>query len=188
MTTVFRQSSWVVTLSLAAIAIVYLKFVWLPGRRAIQEMTQQIETKQAFLTQSSGLGTMLVGVQRDLDQADSIVAQWEKASPGKRDLPQLYGKINSLAKESHLSTGRFDPQPIVDHEKLRELPLTMSCSGSFAEIHNFLGKLERLPATIWVESIRMEKMPQDTKAIQCELNMVVFSNNPQDSDYARHVN
>lgn len=187
MTTTFRQSSWIVTLSLAAIAIVYLKFVWLPGRHAIQEMSQQVQTKQAFLTQATGLAAMLVGVQHDLGKADEIVAQWEKASPGQRDIAQLYGKISSLAKEAHLTTGRFDPQPFVSHERLREIPLAVSCSGTFAQIHDFLRKVEGLPATIWVESVKIEKTVQATKDVQCELNLVVFANNPQDSDYAKHA-
>ena len=186
--TSFRQSSWIVTLSLAALAIVYLKFAWLPGRRVIQEMSQQVETKQAFLAQSTGLSAMLIGVQHELDRANSIVAQWEKASPGKRDIPQLYGKINSLAKEAHLATGRFDPQPFITHEKLHEIPLAVSCSGTFVQIHDFLRNVEGLPATIWVESMRIEKTAPATKDVQCELNVVVFSDNPQDSDYAKHTN
>jgi Tfp pilus assembly protein PilO len=184
----FRQSSWVVTLSLAAIAIVYLKFVWLPGRRAIQEMSQQVEMKQAFLAQSTGVAAMLVGVQHQVDRADSIASEWDKASPGKRGIPQLYGTINSLAKEAHLATGRFDPQPFVTHERLREIPLTMSCTGSFSQLHEFLRELEGLPATIWVDSIRLEKLAPPAQDVQCELSLVVFTNNPQDSDYAKHTN
>lgn len=184
----FRQSSWIVTLSLAAIAIVYLKFAWLPGRCAIREMSQQLKTKQAFLAESTDLSAMLIGVQHKLDKADAIVTQWEKASPGKRDIPQLYGKINSLAKESHLTTGRFDPQPFVTHEKLHEIPVAVSCAGTFAQIHDFLRKVEGLPATIWIESMRLEKTAQTTKGVQCEITLVVFSDNPQDSDYAKHTN
>jgi Tfp pilus assembly protein PilO len=178
MSTAFRQSSWIVTLSLAAIAIVYLKFAWLPGRRAIQEMSQQVEIRQAFLAQSTGLAAMLTGVQGELDKADAIVRQWEDASPGKRDIAQLYGTINSQAKEAHLTTGRFDPQPFVAYEKLREIPLAVSCSGTFAQIHDFLRKVEGLPATVWVESMRIEKSAQNAKDVQCELSLVIFSNNP----------
>ena len=186
MTTTPRQSSWIVTLSLAAIAMAYLTLVWSPGRRAIREMGEQVETKRAFVAQATGLSAALMGVQQELDKAESVVTQWEKAAPGKRDIPGLYGKINALAKDTHLATGRFDPQPPVVHEKLHEIPLAMTCSGTFAQIYEFLRDVEGLPATIWVESLKLEKAAQNAKDVQCELNLVVFANNSQSSDYAKH--
>ncbi len=181
-----RQSSWIVTLSLAAIAVVHLTLVWLPGRRAVKEMREQVETKQTFVAQATQLSAALIGVQQELDKAESVVAQWEKTAPGKRDIPELYGKINALAKDARLAIGRFDPQPFIVHERLHEIPLTMSCSGTFAQLYEFLRDVERLPATIWVESMRLEKAATNTKEVQCELNLVVFSDNPYSSDYAKH--
>ena len=85
-----------------------------------------------------------------------------------------------------LAISRFDPQPFVVHEKLQEIPIAMTCSGTFAQIHEFLRAIEGMPVTIWVESMRLEKMAQTAKCVQCELNLVVFSNNLQIPDYARH--
>jgi Tfp pilus assembly protein PilO len=186
MTAMLRQSSWIVTLSLAAIAVIYVTLVWLPARRAIKEMREQAESKRAFVAEATKLSETLISVQRDLSKAEPVVAQWEKTAPGKRDIPKLYGRIDALAKNAHLSIGRFDPQPFVVHEKLQEIPVTMNCSGGFAKIHEFLGELEQLPMTIWVESMRLEKSATNAKDVRCELNLVVFANNPQNSDYARH--
>src|SRR5664280_2708336 len=98
-----RQSSWIVTLSLAAIAALYLTLVWLPGRRAIQEMREQMESKRSFVAQAAGLSSALVGVQQELDKAKSAVSQWEKKSPKKKELSEFYGKIDALAKDAHLA-------------------------------------------------------------------------------------
>jgi Tfp pilus assembly protein PilO len=68
---------------------------------------------------------------------------------------------------------------------LQEIPITMTCSGKFAEIHSFLRNLERLPPTIWIESMRLDKDARNAKDVRCELNLVVFSDNPQSSDYAK---
>jgi Tfp pilus assembly protein PilO len=186
MTTTLRQNTWILTLSLAAVASAYLVLVWLPRHRAIKEMCQEVETKRAFVAQATGVSAALLSVQRELDKAQSAVTRWEKAAPGKRDISGLYGKINALAKDARLVIGRFDPQPFVVHEELHEIPITMGCSGRFAQIHEFLRAIERLPATIWVESMRLEKTSTTAKDVQCELNLVVFSNNPQSSDYAKH--
>jgi Tfp pilus assembly protein PilO len=181
-----RQSGWIVTLSLLAIAVAYVMLSWLPNYRAVKEMRAQLETKRQFVTQADGLATTLVGAQQELDKIKPVITKWEKAAPAKRDIPGLYGKISVLAKDAHLAVGRFDPQPVIVHEKLEEIPLAMNCSGTFAQIHGFIRSVEGLPVTIWVESMRLEKKAQNAKDVQCELNLVVFSNNPQNSDYARH--
>ena len=114
------------------------------------------------------------------------MSRWEKAAPKKRDIPRLYGKIDALAKDAQLAISRFDPQPFVVHEKLQEIPITMTCSGTFAQIHEFLRAIEGMPMAIWVESMRLEKTAQTAKHVQCELTLVVFSNNLQITDYTRH--
>jgi Tfp pilus assembly protein PilO len=129
---------------------------------------------------------MLVASQQELEKTDAVATQWEKTAPGKRDIPALFGKINALAKDAGLTISRFDPQPFLVYEKLQETPITIVCSGTFAEIFGFLRLIEGLPATIWVESIRLEKDSQNAKDVRCELNLAVFSNNQQSSDYARH--
>jgi Tfp pilus assembly protein PilO len=186
MTTTLRQSSWIITLSMAAMSIAYLTMVWLPGYRAIKEMREQVEAKRSFIAQATGVSAIVNNIQREIGQVESFANQWEKTAPKKRDIPQLYAKIDALAKDAHLAIGRFDPQPFILHEQIQEIPITMTCSGKFTDIHAFLRAMEKLPLTIWVELLRIEKDAKNTKDVQCELNLVVFSNNPHSSDYAKH--
>jgi Tfp pilus assembly protein PilO len=187
MSSAFRQSSWTVTLPLAAIAVAYVSLVWLPGRRAILEVQEQVETKRQFVSQATELSQALAISQRELDKAEAVVARWEQASPQKRTIPAFYGKINALAKDAGLAIARFDPQAFVVHEKIEEIPITVGCSGGFAQVFDFLRGIEQLPATVWVESIKLEKSDKDTKDVRCELDLVVFSDNPRSSDYTKRA-
>jgi Tfp pilus assembly protein PilO len=191
MNTTFHKSSWIVTPCLGAIAMAYLMFVWIPSRHAIKEWCEQVEAKQQVLAQSANLSAMLAATQQDLSKSRDLAADWEKAAPGKRDIPALYGQVNALAKDAGLTISRFDPQSFVAYEKLEKIPLTIVGSGSFSQVFEFLRLIEGLPVTIWVESIRLEKMAQNTdqnaKNIQCELSLAIFSNNQQNSDYAKHT-
>jgi Tfp pilus assembly protein PilO len=186
MNATFRQSSWIVTPCLGAIAVAYLTLIWLPSRRAIKEWRGQVETEQRAVAQATELSAMLVASQQELEKTNAVIAQWEKTAPGKRDIPALFGQINALAKDAGLTISRFDPQPTLAYEKLQEIPITVVCSGTFAELFGFVRLIEGLPATIWVESLRLEKAAQDAKDVRCELNLAVFSNNQQSSDYAKH--
>ena len=90
MPTTLRQSSWIVTLSLAAVAVAYVALLWLPGHRAIKEMREQVETKQTLVAQAAGISTELIRAQQELDKSESVVTRWEKAAPKKRDIRALW--------------------------------------------------------------------------------------------------
>jgi len=177
MSSTFRQSSWIVTLSLAGIAVVYMTMVWLPGRKAILEMQSEIDTKRAFVTQSVGQSAALLNIQKELDRTKTVVRQWEDAAPKKKDLAKLFGTIDTMAKDAHLAVSRFDPQPMAVHEKVNEIPLAIKCTGSFAEIFDFIRNVEALPVALWVESMRIDGASQNGKTIGCEISLVIFSNN-----------
>ena len=88
-----------------------------------------------------------------------------------------------MAKAAGTTTSRFDPQRLVRHETICEIPLAIGCTGSFAQICGFLRGLEGLPATIWVEDLEIQQASETGKDVHCELNLVVFSSNSEDSDY-----
>jgi Tfp pilus assembly protein PilO len=186
MNATFRASSWIVTPCLAAMAVAYLALTWLPSRRAIQQWRGQVQAEQQVVAGATELSAKLVAMQQELRQTEAVVAQWEKTAPGKRDIPAMFGQINALAKEAGLSISRFDPQPALIHEKLQEMPIAVVCSGAFADLFQFLRGIEGLPATMWVESIRLEKGVQNAKDVRCEVSLAIFSNNQHISDYARH--
>lgn len=177
MTTTFRHSSWLLTASLTVAAVAYLTFVWMPSRRSIQAMQRQVETRHRFVDKSTGLQASLLAAQRELECAESVAARWERLAPREKGIPALYGKINALAKDAGLTVSKFDPQPWVGYEQIREIPISIRCSGSFARLYDFLRCVEGLPVAIWVKSTKLEKTAVSAKDVQCELELVVFSSN-----------
>ncbi len=158
-----------------AIAVVYLALVWLPGHRAITAVQDQVESQRQFVVQAAGLPTMLAGCQRELDAAEAAVARWEKAAPRKRRLAEYFEKINVMAREAGLAVARFRPSTrSLSTRRFDEIPLVIDCSGGFAHVYEFLRNVERLPATIWVESIKIENAKKNAKNVTCRVNLVGF--------------
>jgi Tfp pilus assembly protein PilO len=174
----FRHNSWTVTALLTAVAVAYLTLVWLSGRRAVTALEDQVESKRRFAAQAAELSADLAGCQQELDQAQAAVARWEKAAPRKRHLAAFFEKINVMANKAGLAVTRFDPQPFVAHEEIREIPVVIDCSGGFAHVYEFLRNVERLPPTIWVESIKIEKAARDAKNVTCKVDLVGFADDP----------
>jgi Tfp pilus assembly protein PilO len=182
-----RRGSWMVTLPLAGIAICFMVFLWLPGHRALKEKRRQIELKQQFVNQAADMSDALTAVEKQIQAAQTTVTDWEKSAPQKKDLPSLYGKINALAKDAGLAVSRFDPESPIKHQQVHEIPITIACEGRFRQVHEFLRGLEQMPQTIWVESLRIDKQRETGGNVQCSLNLVVFANNPDISNYTRQA-
>jgi Tfp pilus assembly protein PilO len=172
------QSGWTLTALPIVVVAVYLTFVWLPGHQAVTALHDQVESKQQFVVQAAGLPAVLAACQQELQRAEAAVAQWENAAPRKRHLAAYFEKINVAAKEAGLAVARFDPQPLVVHERIQEIPLVIDGSGGFVHIYDFLRNVERLPPTIWVESIKLENGKGKAKNVTCRVNLVGFGDNP----------
>jgi Tfp pilus assembly protein PilO len=171
----FLRIHWIVAALPTAIAVVYLSLVWLPGYSAITALQDQIEYERQFVAQAADLPAMLAGCQRDLETAESVVARWEKDAPRSGRLAPHFEKIDAVAREAGLAVTRFAPQPVVVHEKIHEIPLVIDCSGRFAQVHEFLRNIERLPATVWIESIKIENPDDKAKNVKCKITLVAFS-------------
>jgi Tfp pilus assembly protein PilO len=180
-----RPGSWIVTVSLVAAAVAYMLLIFLPGRRAIGELREQLGRKQSFLAQNASLAQALTAARHELEKAETYCAAWKQRAPAEGELSALYGKINELTKAAGTITTRFDPKPVAVHERTREIPVTMGCTGTFAEVFALLRSLESLPPTIWLDTVQFKKNGETGASVAAEINLVVFANNSEDSDYVK---
>jgi Tfp pilus assembly protein PilO len=185
-TTSIRRSSWIVTIPLAAAAVAYVTLSFLPDRRAIGEARRQIRQKQQYIVQSGGLATVLRSAEEELKKTQAYNAAWGQHAPVEAELSAVHGKIQELAKASGTTITRFDPEPAVRYEKISHFPIGVGCVGSLAEICGFLERLESLPTRIWVKDLLLKETGKDGNPILCELNLGIFANNLENSDYVEH--
>jgi Tfp pilus assembly protein PilO len=180
-----RKGSWIITLSLTALAIVYLSFLWLPGHLAIRQLQAEVDSEQRLLGKASGIMKKIAVLQQELDWTESVAAKWKKTSPRQKNLLALYEWIDSLAKNDGLRVTRFHPQPIVKYESFQEIPLSIVCSGMFSDLHGFIRHIEELPTTIRINSVKMEKKKGEAKTLDCEIGLIVISIPSTSSDDIR---
>ena len=182
MTAKVYRGSWIVTVPLAAAAVAYLVAVFLPGRRAIATLQEEVTKKQEYVAQAAGLAKGLAATQQELEKTLAYTANWKKHAPAEGERAALYGKIHELAKAAGTLTTRFDPKPVNSRMRIRDYPLTMGCTGTFAQVHELLRSLETLPVEIWVDTVLIKKGSETGDSVACEANLVVFTDNPESSD------
>ena len=170
------------TISLAAVAAAYMFFVWLPGRKQLAAIGEEIETKREVVARAADLTKTLTASQKELESTRAVAKKWLETAPDNRDLPAMFGRINAMAKESGLAVLRFDPEPLVVHEAIREIPLTIGCSGKFSQVFEFLMKVESLPESVWTNEMRLEKSQGNRGNVRFSADLAIFSGNPYSSD------
>ena len=180
----FHRGSWIVTVPIAAIAVGYVTLFFLPGKRAIDEVRNQIDQKEQYMNQTAaGVAQSLNKARQELRRTETYNDDWKKRAPAFGKLSALYGKITSLANTVGTTTTRFDPEPIAAYETIREIPIAVACNGSFPQIFEFLRGIDSLDEEVWVKEMRLGETTGDSELVSCEITLVVFGDNPDISDY-----
>ena len=177
-----RAPSWIVAVSTAALGLVYLFVFFLPNQRAIDELSDQLSAKQAFVAQVGSISTTLDSTRGRLERTQAYNTAWEASAPGEVELAALFGQINELANASGAKATRFDPEPAECMDGLRRVPVVLGCTGSFAQIANFLCDLESLPRMIWVDRLVCDASGDNGELVEFKLTLTIFADNPDDSD------
>lgn len=180
----FSRGNWMVTLAVTGAAVAYVMLVFLPGQKAIGQLQQQVQEKQDFLAETASVAPALLAAQDQLARAKSHEAAWREQAPDRTSLSALYGRIYELAGKAGATTTRFDPEPLVELERVTQVPIAVGVNGSFTCLYEFLRGLDALPVSIWVENVQFEKKATDGEGVDCQINAVIFADNPESSDYA----
>ena len=56
---------------------------------------------------------------------------------------------------------------------LCRIPVTYGFSGTFAQIHRAIVRLEQLPETVWLEDLHIEGPRQNGSSVQCVARLVI---------------
>jgi Tfp pilus assembly protein PilO len=170
-----KRTSWFVTLPIAAGALGYLWFVFLPTARAIRETRNEIRIKQDFIMQTEALHSTVAQLERDLKEIESYTQQWHEHAAAPGQLPNLFGKITQQAHDVGVVPTRFDPLKETTMEILHRAPVQMELTGGYQEVTRMLAAIEQLPETIWIEQLKIEKARENGKDVKCELKLEIFA-------------
>ena len=176
------RSSWVITIGLVAVSIGYLYFVFIPARRNIEKLREEVTQKQAYLTQLPGLKSSLASAELELSHTQQYVDQWRSKAPVAGELSSTYGAIHRLVTAAGVEVGKFDPQNVTNLETVRKIPIRLTAGGSFVQLHALLRGLEQMPASPWVENLRIERGKDAEAPLKGERTLAIFAADPEISD------
>jgi Tfp pilus assembly protein PilO len=176
-----RRSNWVLTSTLAGLTVLYLSLAYFPTRKAMKSMSAEIEFKRQKAMTAAPLALEILAARDQLSKADRYVEEQRKAA-GTSNGAVLFGQISAIASSAGVRTTRFEPATCIQGEQLLQLPLSMACRGSFAQIFNLLQGIERLPQAIWVEELRIESKGVEADELTCQIKLAAFADKTDISD------
>ncbi|NLE38397.1 MAG: type 4a pilus biogenesis protein PilO [Pirellulaceae bacterium] len=182
-----RRNSLVVTIPVLLASVAWVFLVFMPVQETIDRLDDEASEMRQYCDRAGALLPVLQRTSREVAEIHDRIANWSETVPSRRDLTSLLGTITASARSAGLRTTRFNPEPIMTHERIAKVPLSMVVTGPFPNVFEFLGKLESMTECIWIDSLEIEKTEVDRQDVSCEIVLAIFMDNPKDSDQTNYV-
>ncbi len=188
-----NHKTWILIVVLLAVLSGYVALSFIPEKRHIAELRQDLLDKQEFVTQSTKTVEKLREIEEQLNNTTAYNRTWTKHAPHSGEISILLGKIHALARTANVEIDRFDPEPAEKFDRIRRLPIEMVYSGQLPSVFQFLSDLEQMPQTIWINSVTIERTAKngsntrdnivETRGFtQCEIDLAIFMDNLENSN------
>jgi Tfp pilus assembly protein PilO len=176
-----KPKTWLTTALLAAVALAYLFFVFLPGQHSIGELRAQVQERhQQILLAQSLVRTVALARER-LGAAQEVGQQWRADAPRHSELISHFASITQQAEAAGVAIDRFDPLPAVELNLIGMQSVTLQFHAPFSAAFDLLTRLEKLAGTLWVRDLRLQAGADKDQPLRGELTLTIFVDR---SDYA----
>ncbi len=168
---------WLVSGTVLAIAVLYVALVYLPGRRNLAELREQLATKQAPLDTSGAVLASIASTEKELERTEQFVERWRTENPMPSGLAPILAELHALAQVAGVSIVRLDPQPVQVFDTIKRGSLTLTCTGSYRAVHRFLYQIEQLRHETWVDSVSIRIAGGSEGNVIAEVVLLMFADN-----------
>ncbi len=183
-----NRKSWIIVVVLIAVMVGYVAVSFIPKCHDIAKLRKDLIAKQDFVTLSGPTVAQLLAIETQLTNTAAYNRTWKKHAPQSGEISILLGKIHALARSANVEIDSFDPEPAERLERLRRLPIAVVYSGQLPSVFNFLSDLEKMPQTIWIKSVTIERAAKNEHQLnggtiqtrgfaKCKLDMAIFMDN-----------
>lgn len=176
------KRAWVFGVAVTGAVACYVFLVFLPGQRATAELRQQFTQQLQYVQQCGQLGPKIVKLEDELRRVRQFSKTWHDTAPSEERLAHVFVTITEHANAARADIVRFEPQPAEHLDYLRRVPVEIALEGSFAQLFDFLGRLESLPAEFWLDRLDLQAVNAMPGRLRCELRMELFAGQSEISD------
>src|SRR5438094_6834318 len=176
-----KPKTWLITGLLAAAAVAYVVFIFLPLQHSINKLRQQVHERRQQIMQAQSLVGTVAQTRVRLVAAREVCQQWRAQAPRQAQLITHYASLTQQAEAAGVAINRLDPLPAVELNLIAQQNVTMQFHAPFSAVFDLLHRLESLPGTLWVRDLRLHASTEGSNTLRGELTLTIFVDR---ADYA----
>jgi Tfp pilus assembly protein PilO len=173
--------TWLITALLAAGAVAYVVFVFLPFQQTINGLRAQVQERNQQIMQAQSMTGTLAQARLRLASAHEVGRQWRDQAPKQSQLVTHFASLTQQAEAAGVAIDRLDPLPAIELNLITQQNVTMQFHAPFSAVFDLLHRLEALPGTIWVRDLRLQAGSGSDSMLRGELTLTIFVDR---ADYA----
>ena len=160
----------------AVVLILYGLFAYAPLARRLGERREVMQAKQAELNQARDLVARFDAYQERAARIRMQAQRLSRRIPREPGVPELLKTITRAATTCNLEAFQFTPREPVETEVGRELPLTLTVTGSYHALGEFLTELAGAPRLMVAKTVKINRREgkQPHASIEAEIQMVAY--------------
>jgi Tfp pilus assembly protein PilO len=176
-----KPRTWLITALLAAVAVAYVVFVFLPAQHSINELRAQVQERHQQILQAQTQIRTVAMAHKRLADTKEVIHQWQADSPRHSELITHFANLSKQAEAAGMTVERLDPLPAVEMHLIAQQNVTLQFNATFAAVFEFLRRIEAMPGTIWIRNLRIESVSEASDKLRGELTLTIFVDR---ADYA----
>lgn len=173
--------TWIITALLAACAVAYVVFIFLPFQRTIDAVRAQTQERGQQIMQAQSMAGTLAQARLRLASAQEVSKNWRAEAPKQSQLITHFANLTQKAEAAGVAIDRIDPLPAVELNLVAQQNVTMQFHAPFAAVFDLLHRLESQPGSMWVRDLRLQAGSTSDSTLRGELTLTIFVDR---SDYA----
>jgi len=153
-------------------------FLILPKYQDLKSSQIKIKEVQKEIKQWEEYFSNLEKVSQELKNYTEVLSKIDSAIPSEFSLPSLFNFIQKISSQSGLvlkEVGSVTASPISQNSNIQKNSFTVSLSGSYSSLKNFLSILEKSARFLEVESISFSSPTEKEGVSSFSLRIKVHS-------------
>ncbi|MCF8090853.1 MAG: type 4a pilus biogenesis protein PilO [Desulfotignum sp.] len=152
----------------------YYYFIFMPKYTQLQQAIQTLETQSNKLNIVKRQARELKKWETKMAQVEEAFYTATRALPDKKELPSLLDAVSKAGSNAGLNFLLFQPDPEINREFYKEIPLSMKVEGTYHQIADFFFQVSRLNRIVNIRNISLRRNKSASGMIDMSCNAVTY--------------
>ncbi len=152
----------------------YSYFVFVPRYKTLESARAELKTQETRLASFKVKARSLTRYEKQMAEAQEKFNTAMKALPDKKEVPALLTGISKAGTNAGLEFKLFQPEPMVNKEFYKEIPLSMAVNGTYHQVADFFFQVADLNRIVNIKTMSMKKHGKEKGRVEMKCSAVTY--------------